>query len=180
MQGLARQRGWRPTECNGAACAEEALGAGVVGESDMPGALPPPRTAASPPSSRDSPGADEGHLENPNDTLGGGLRVPGTQVSSGYRGVSWSAKLGAWLAVAWDAGARQPRTLGAFATEEDVRSLPLDEKTLNRMCCLRLEDQRMPCLRPRSPAAVVHECNFVLCEHVLSLTPWPVYALHLP
>lgn len=100
----------------------------MVGDSDMPqlAAFPPPMSAAaSAPSSRGSPGSDGDDAPPPRHheerQQGFGLRVPGTQVSSRYRGVSWCASTGAWQAVTWDADAKRPRTLGAFATEEDVR-----------------------------------------------------------
>lgn len=50
------------------------------------------------------------------------LLVPGTRLTSVYKGVSWSGpEDNRWLAVAWDRAARVPRTIGSFATEEEVR-----------------------------------------------------------
>ena len=127
----------------------EAGDAGVVGESDAPAAAPPQPPAAQPnqaPELAMRASSNFGGL--PAAASGSGLQhpqpqrlqaaaahaapaavpclVPGTHLTSVYKGVSWSGpEQNRWLAVAWDREARTPRPIGSFATEEEVGRPPL-------------------------------------------------------
>ena len=46
--------------------------------------------------------------------------VPGTKLTSSYRGVSWNGFTGMWTAVVWNPQTRTAQNLGDYTTELEV------------------------------------------------------------